>query len=130
MASMATRKTRGPRTPHERACDAARSAATLLERTDNDELHAVATMLRFEYEGQWDRPGRLDASAAARRLLMDEWGFVEEIHHDELSARRLHHAEAMIEWIRPKMDEILRTLGLDSATPEPALSIVRGGDDA
>jgi hypothetical protein len=47
-----TRKTRGPRTPDERAHDAARSTATLFERLPTSGLtdgllRPIATMLRF-----------------------------------------------------------------------------------
>ncbi len=76
---MATRKTRGPRTASERARDAARSAATLLERTVDDECHAIATMLRFQYQYDWLDPRNVEAAAGARHLLSDKWSILDEL---------------------------------------------------
>lgn len=127
---MATRKTRGPRTPHERARDAARSAATLLERTEDDELHAVATMLRFEYEGHWDKSGWIEAAATARLLLLDEWRIAEELHVHDLNTRRIENAERRLEEVLQGIADLQRQLGLGPIAP-PAVSLVPdGGDDA
>ncbi len=128
---MATHKTRGPRTPRERARDAARSAATLLERTEDDELRAVATMFRFKYEGHWDKPGRIEAAAAARRLLLDKWRIAEVLHAHDLRARRIDNVERRLDEASKVLAGLQRRFGLEPAPLPVALTVVKaGGDDA
>lgn len=70
---MATRKTRGPRTPSERACDAARKAATILEDAPpgddrDDYLEPVGVLLRMIY-GSMSERRQADAEQALRGLI-------------------------------------------------------------
>lgn len=97
---MAARKTRGPRTPNERATDSARSTATLFENLPpnylaDEYLRPIATLLRFVTGTAYlDEGPRL---RDVRRLDEDERRYLKldsELHG--LAARFDNDAEFML----------------------------------
>jgi hypothetical protein len=77
------RRTRGPRTPNERATDAAQRTATLFEKLPSQYmtdgvLKPLAVLLRWEATGGSRHPAREDA-ARALVALFDHWGYLSRV---------------------------------------------------
>jgi hypothetical protein len=112
------RRTRGPRTPHERAYDAARTAATLFEKLPPDHfadttLKPIAAFLRFissRYsdvfpEGEYVSLRELQMVEKAERMFLEtveEWRWAIDVAPFEKGLR----IEALLETQRRELREL------------------------
>lgn len=133
MAATAQRKTRGPRTPDERATDAARSAATLLEKTPLEAefaaqfLHPIAALLRLWTSGVGDVD--MEAVGVEYDKVRRYCGWLEQ----DIATRRMRAFEAEIRGriaeVMPLVERAEAYLARVAPTPRPALRLA-GSDDA
>lgn len=124
---MPERRTRGPRTPDERARDAARSTATLFEKLPatpfaDDYLKPIAVLLRFLMSTDYLDPG-------PRLLDVREWARLEREIHDVLQ-RFERGAEFMPLRDALEAERLCERARRGLRTAKEQLALAAAGDDA
>lgn len=118
-------RTRGARTPNERATDAAQRTATLFEKLPSGGYNAagvltsLAVLLRWGYSPR--QPSMEDAARALHKVV-DHWGYLTRYAITSNSATDQLHG------INEKLREVVERLGARHLPPErPTLTLVQGG---
>lgn len=129
-----SQRTRGPRTPDERAGDAARSAATLFEKVPpshyaDEILKPLAVLLRFDQSGSaFLDQEQTEEAADAYRDIVDAWRRIEEI---EASHQRYFAGQAVRELnqrLAAAVDQLEEFVGIAGSQPRPKLELVERAD--
>lgn len=128
----AKHRTRGPRTPHEKAGDASRSTATLFEKLPSSHyadavLKPLAVLLRFDHSGRYLEPGGFEEASRAYLAVVDYW----KLLASSATAQRIKREEERLDTVRGDIDTLQAILATQLAKHQakPSLSLVPTPDD-
>lgn len=128
-----TKRTRGPRTAHEKAHDAARSTATLFEKLPpshyaDELLKPLAVLLRLDHSRSdyYLDPDKQEDAARAYLALVEWWKWVVRSATSERLAREFERAEELRDQVSELEARLLE--GVAAARPQTGLSLVTEPD--
>jgi hypothetical protein len=127
---MSARKARGPRTPEEKATDAARTAATLFAKLPPSHyadrtLRPLSLLLRFDQGSDYVDAPAVDAAARAYLELVEWWEWLAT----SATAERIKRQRQRVAELQAMVDDLAPRISPPEAPRRPELTLVPDDDE-